>query len=560
MNTPPDKYELCKAERQRHIDEILQSKSRHKIVVAGPGTGKTFLFKEILKGKRSALTLTFVNSLVEDLSLELCGISEVKTLHGFARGVIGSVDSTVRIFPKLSQVIKRDAESLLSEPVNFDTIFHAMDGRDDLVEFYKTRKNLYRHYGFTDIIYAAVKYLDQNQYRIPQFDQVIVDEFQDFNTLEVTLIDLLALKSPMLIAGDDDQSLYYFKKASPGHIRDRHGNDNRYESFNLPYCSRCTRVIVESVNDVINSAEQEGFLKERINKPYLYFEDERKNAECTRYQKLSHVQCFPKQIPYFINKAIEKIAEERRDKFSVLIIAPTKSRCQSVAKALQLKGLENLSYVNQQVDDKLNLIDCLGLLSVDPRCNLGWRIAAQLYMDKAELDSLLSKTANAVAMDFVDLISDPVRGRIKRALSTFKKVRKEQTISDEDSARLCAELSLNVHSLAQDSLRKKFSSCDPRVGNPAIRNIPIKITTIPSSKGLAEDYVFILDFDDRFFLEKGEKCSDQKIYDFLVALTRARRKVFLISCDTKQPKFLTWIRKERVEHVEIGAASKDVTL
>jgi superfamily I DNA/RNA helicase len=83
------------------------------------------------------------------------------------------------------------------------------------------------------------------------------------------------------------------------------------------------------------------------------------------------------------------------------------------------------------------------------------------------------------------------------------------------------------------------------------RNISIKITTIQSSKGLAEDYVIIADFDDGFFLEKEQKCSDRKIYDFLVALTRARRKIFLMSTAPKEPKFLTWIAKERIEKITL---------
>ena len=86
---------------------------------------------------------------------------------------------------------------------------------------------------------------------------------------------------------------------------------------------------------------------------------------------------------------------------------------------------------------------------------------------------------------------------------------------------------------------------------PCNPNIPIKITTIPSSKGLDEDYVFIVDFDDRFFLEKSGVCSDQKIYDFLVALTRARKKVYLISCDTKEPTFLSWIDESRIEKIDM---------
>jgi superfamily II DNA or RNA helicase len=72
----------AKAERQRHVEAVLRSTSARKVVVAGPGTGKTYLFKRLLAGKAKTLTLTFVNALVEDLSLELCGISDVRTLHG----------------------------------------------------------------------------------------------------------------------------------------------------------------------------------------------------------------------------------------------------------------------------------------------------------------------------------------------------------------------------------------------------------------------------------------------------------------------------------------------
>ncbi len=224
MSGTIDKYARAKAERQKYIDAILQSKSAKKIVVAGPGTGKTFLFKEILKGKKNTLTLTFVNSLVEDLSLELCGISEVKTLHGFGRSVMAKAVGSARIFPKLPMIIKEDARTLLEKDIDFDGLFQKMADQADDIEFYKLRKTFYGHYGFNDVIYAAVKYLDQNPDRIQKFDQVVIDEFQDFNLLEVALIELLASKSPILIAGDDDQSLYNFKHASPSHIRERHGD------------------------------------------------------------------------------------------------------------------------------------------------------------------------------------------------------------------------------------------------------------------------------------------------------------------------------------------------
>ncbi|MCK4487492.1 MAG: hypothetical protein KAU38_12120 [Desulfobacterales bacterium] len=110
-----DRYATTSRERQAHTNAILRSPSNKKIVVAGPGTGKTYLFKSILEGKQRTLTLTFVNALVEDLSLELCGLSEVKTLHGFALAVLKeATGNNIKVFPKLSKVIKEDAILLLN--------------------------------------------------------------------------------------------------------------------------------------------------------------------------------------------------------------------------------------------------------------------------------------------------------------------------------------------------------------------------------------------------------------------------------------------------------------
>jgi hypothetical protein len=97
MNTPEEKYQKAKAHRKECVDAVLQPRSKKRIVAAGPGTGKTFLFKEILKVNKKAITLSFVNSLVEDLSLDLCGLSEVKTLHAFARAVMGKTSATANV-------------------------------------------------------------------------------------------------------------------------------------------------------------------------------------------------------------------------------------------------------------------------------------------------------------------------------------------------------------------------------------------------------------------------------------------------------------------------------
>src|SRR5260370_6768019 len=173
-----EKYLSALAQRKRFTDAVIESKSHRKIVVAGRGTGKTHLFKEILRQKTNGLTLTFINALVEDLSLELQGISEVRTLHGFARGLIASgAKAEVKMFRGLPEIIEDDAKILGRSEVKYEPLFFEMKVGGDDLEFYKARKDYYGYYGFCDIIYVAVKFLEKNKLKIPIFDQIVVDEF-----------------------------------------------------------------------------------------------------------------------------------------------------------------------------------------------------------------------------------------------------------------------------------------------------------------------------------------------------------------------------------------------
>ena len=73
-----------------------------------------------------------------------------------------------------------------------------------------------------------------------------------------------------MISGDDDQALYfYLRNSDPKHIRDLF-YDEDYKKFTLPYCTRCTEVIVNAFNDVVETAKSCSKLSERIDKPFNY--------------------------------------------------------------------------------------------------------------------------------------------------------------------------------------------------------------------------------------------------------------------------------------------------
>jgi superfamily I DNA/RNA helicase len=73
-------------------DGIVNSDSEKRLIVAGPGTGKTHTFKQALAKAitdsptaERGLALTFIRNLVEDLSEALSDVADVFTFHGFCK-------------------------------------------------------------------------------------------------------------------------------------------------------------------------------------------------------------------------------------------------------------------------------------------------------------------------------------------------------------------------------------------------------------------------------------------------------------------------------------------
>lgn len=552
-----NKYILAEIESKRCIDKIIESPSPKKVVVAGPGTGKTFLFKKVIQGKKNALTLTFVNALVQDLSLDLYGMSDVKTLHSFARGALSEITGNeVKIFPKFLAVVRKDAEILLGQKIDFDSVFYNMQ-ENKHVEFYKNRKDYYGgYYGYSDVIYDLVKSFQEKRDKLPSYDYVLVDEYQDFNESEITLIDLLSEKSPVLIAGDDDQALYEeLKSASAKHIRQKFSDDCLdYESFTLPYCRRSTRVIVEAVNDIISAATEEDLMQNRVCKEYKYFDHEDKDAESERNPKIIYSQQYSRRIPWFIEKHLGIIARDVKGRFSVLIIAPTKTQCRSIVEGLKNKGFTNIEWNDKKGEKEPTLLDGLKILLNDINSNLGWRISSSFFLADEDFEKALRESNSNGAGNFSEIIDKEIKKQVKGILTVLRAVRDKKETEDEKLGQVLRKINFDPYNMAEESLRKEILFESQNVGtDPGIKKIQIKVTTIESSKGLSADYVFIAYFDDKYFIKDRDKTriTQKDVCKFLVALTRARKKVLLVSSDgNKKPTFFNWIKSNRIKIVQ----------
>lgn len=258
------------------------------------------------------------------------------------------------------------------------------------------------------------------------------------------------------------------------------------------------------------------------------------------------------RIPAFIEGQIYKIARKIRDKFTVLIISPYRRQSKAITQSLKDKGIINIQFTERTDDNELTILDGLKLLMQrnNSECNLGWRIVSKFILQSEDFISLLKKTEQN-NQKIIEVIDSQIKKDVKHMLKVLRAIRDNREIAEISSEifeRVNYEPITLATAILKDEIKRETRRCYYRF----INKIPITATTIQSSKGLDADYVFITHFDDQFLIRSQNKISDQDVCNFIVPLTRAKKKVYLISImENKTPTFLQWINQDRIEYMKI---------
>jgi superfamily I DNA/RNA helicase len=530
------------SELEQAIQRILESKSRRKLVVAGPGTGKTTLFKKLLESsagdKNSRLTLTFITNLKAELDKALSDLCQVATLHGYCQWLLrktpairGGLTKSFVCQPEMASLIKDDWTYLRKEsPPQFVHLMRDVVGDEEL-HFYFERANYYDAVDFDDSIYRTCAELKKHTESIPKYELVLIDEYQDFNRMEAGMIETLATASPIVIAGDDDQALYsQLRGASWQYIRALHKAEE-YEVFELPFCMRCAEVIVGAVADVLSEARKIAKLEGRIEKPYKHFEPV-KGEDSKLYPKIWLVETSVqrKNANYFgrfVNEAIEKIPtreiEEANKKGEPVVLVIGSVQYLRQVRDYLIKEGRNI----ESPPDHPSAISAergLELLKQNPQSNLGWRIILE-FRKKGLLISAVSQVDSKRPL--YELVPEKL---------------KEEILAEADAFDLPTSAGVPEGEAIED------------------KGATIKLTSFEGAKGLSAQHVFIIGLHAGDLPRDAKNIQDLEICKFLVGLTKTKKRCSLMFTkrfgdDFKTPSiFLTWIKEERFDGIEVNAA------
>ena len=156
-----------------------------------------------------------------------------------------------------------NAKNDMKEPEEYEAMAKGDYRREKIASVY----NLYQRrlkennaIDFDDIINYTIKIFKENDdvldYYTNKFNYILVDEYQDTNKSQFTLIRLLAkAHGNITVVGDNDQGIYSFRGADISNILNFEKDFKGTKIIKLEQNYRCTQNILNAANSVIKNNE-----------------------------------------------------------------------------------------------------------------------------------------------------------------------------------------------------------------------------------------------------------------------------------------------------------------
>ena len=282
----------------------VTSEKQHLLVLAGAGSGKTRVLvhkvawevEALGKNPSSIMAVTFTNkaanemrSRIETLLQAQIFDSWIGTFHGLSHKLLKRFhkeadlssgftildsDDQLRIIKRISKEFNLDEatwparqsqwqinswkdEGIRSSKVNEDGDFYTETVNKIYKEYEKTcnRDDLV---DFGELILKSYEVIKKSPsvktFFESRFESVLIDEFQDTNTIQYKwLQEIASAKTKITAVGDDDQSIYGWRGAKVEHVNSFVEDYNNTEVIRLEQNYRSTSVILNAANSLIDN-------------------------------------------------------------------------------------------------------------------------------------------------------------------------------------------------------------------------------------------------------------------------------------------------------------------
>ena len=519
----------------------------------------------------------FIDRIGFDSSFIIFDTSDQRTLVKTCIKSIGLDDKMFTDRSVLSEI--SNAKNEMLEPEQY-TVRANGDFRKEKIalvyEMYQKRLKENNAIDFDDIINYTIKILMENpdvlEYYSDKFHYVLVDEYQDTNKAQFTLVTMLASKNGNItVVGDNDQGIYSFRGADISNILNFERDFPGTKIIKLEQNYRCTGNILKAANAVIKNNEvtykKELWTENEVgNLPSVYSANNEYDEGTYIAQQIEHLRReeYYKYSDFAIlyrmntqSRAIEEIL--RRESIPYKIIGGLK-----FYERKEIKDIISYLRLIQNSSDNLSLKRIInepkrgiGKTSLDKIEELSNNTGIPMYeiIKNAEQYGLNRVFLNS--REFVNVIeelrtkkddmkiSDLIKETLKKSGYT-KALENENTIEAENRIENLDEFLTVAIEFEDESADNKLSdflegiTLSSDIDNMEETEENVTLMTLHSAKGLEFPVVFLVGMEEGIFpgyksIGEPKELEEERRLCY-VGITRAKEHLFL-TCSKQRTIF-----------------------
>ncbi len=519
----------------------------------------------------------FIDRIGFDSSFIIFDTSDQRTLVKTCIKAIGLDDKMFTDRSVLSEI--SNAKNEMLEPEQY-TVRANGDFRKEKIalvyEMYQKRLKENNAIDFDDIINYTIKILMENpdilEYYSDKFKYVLVDEYQDTNKAQFTLVTLLASKNGNItVVGDNDQGIYSFRGADISNILNFERDFPGTKIIKLEQNYRCTGNILKAANAVIKNNEvtykKELWTENEVGKlPTVYSASNEYDEGTYIAQQIEHLRReeYYKYSDFAIlyrmntqSRAIEEIL--RRESIPYKIIGGLK-----FYERKEIKDIISYLRLIQNPSDNLSLKRIInepkrgiGKTSLDKIEELSNNTGVPMYeiIKNAEQYGLNRVFINS--REFVNAIeelrakkddikiSDLIKETLKKSGYT-QALENENTIEAENRIENLDEFLTVAIEFEDESADNKLSdflegiTLSSDIDNMEETEETVTLMTLHSAKGLEFPVVFLVGMEEGIFpgyksIGEPKELEEERRLCY-VGITRAKEYLFL-TCSKQRTIF-----------------------